>query len=209
MALFDFLKKKSDYVVCARCGAKLAPHDAKLYGGHKYCSVCYPQVIPQTSSNTEHHGGTTYATAGTTSGNSTMPATIQDIKQAFDKASLKYNINHVGDQWELVAGINGKANTYQIKYICKETAKGDVAMRVFRLTHFSQDRWDSIYPVLQQFQRKYRYLKFNLDKDGDVNLEYDFPLCTTNTGACAVELLIRTMKMVDDIYPELMHSLWG
>lgn len=31
----------------------------------------------------------------------------------------------------------------------------------------------------------------------------------TDVGPIAVELLVRTMQIIDDIYPELMRCLWG
>lgn len=221
MAFFDMFKKKDNSVTCARCGAKVAPGDAKQYKGQNYCASCYSRAIPTSGGNTEYISGSQTASSyhgnnnasGSFNNNTSFsggePAAIQDVKQAFDKANLKYHINHVGNQWEVVAGVNGKANTYQVKFIAKDGSKNDLALRVFALAHFPQDRRYAAYPVLNKFQQKYRFIRFNLDRDGDVNMEYDLPSCTSNVGACAVEMLLRTMKMVDEIYPDLMRSVWA
>ena len=122
---------------------------------------------------------------------------------------INYHVNHIGNQWELVAGVNGKASTYQVKFICKDDGKCDVAVRIFGLAHYPDHRRNVALPILNEFQRKYRFIKLNLDKSGDVNLEYDLPACQSNVGASCVELFLRIMKIVDEIYPDLMRSVWN
>jgi hypothetical protein len=56
---------------------------------------------------------------------------------------------------------------------------------------------------------KFRYVKLTIDKDRDVNLEYDMPLQNNDVGEIAVEMLIRIMKMMEEIYPVLMKALYA
>lgn len=214
MALFDFLKKNNKFIRCARCSRELTSGEAVQHNGQSYCTSCYTSILsasqpvgtrtaerPKTVEKPRVVEQSDYA-------GDCHPA-IADIKQTFDKANLNNKVIHAGSQWELHASISGKANSYVLKYIMKETGKGDLALRIFKLANVPENRRMNVYPVLNSLQRQYRFVRFNLDSDGDVNLEYDLPNCTTGIGGIALEMLLRIMKIVDDIYPELMKALWS
>lgn len=238
MGLFDIFKK-SKTVQCARCSATVNESAAKEFRGKKYCAYCHGVVSSGAGSqnqgggyqagsgsrgshNTDtgnrggshsgqNYGGSGYGSqnqSGANYGGGEHPS-IQDIRKAFDAVKINYHVNHIGNQWELVAGVNGKANTYQVKFICKDDGKSDVAVRIFGLAHYPDHRRSVALPILNEFQRKYRFIKLTLDKSGDVNLEYDLPACQSNVGASCVELFLRIMKIVDEIYPDLMRSVWN
>lgn len=210
MAFFDFLQKNNKTVRCARCGSNVKEKDSKQFKGQIYCASCHAKITaPVKTSTPEKPKGPQITSVQI--GNTPVgchPA-IQEIKNAFDAANLHSQVIHAGDQWEVIAGVNGKANTYQIKFICKENARNDVAMRIFDLCSFPQDRRQNAFPLLNKFQRQYRFLRFTMDDDNSVKVEYDLPSCSTDLGPSAVEMMLRTMKIIDDIYPELMKALWA
>lgn len=203
MALFGF-RGKNKKVSCARCNTPVSETDAKHFQGRMYCSGCYAKIHDSSQSNRQ----TTSSPSGQNSNAAKHPA-IRDIEAALEAVKIKYRTQHVGKQWEVVLGISGKANSYQIKFICKDGSKNDVAMRVFTLARYPDEHKRDAYPLLASLQRKYRFIKFTLDKAGDINLEYDMPSCTESTGKSAVEMVVRTMKIVDEVYPEIMRSVWG
>lgn len=203
MALFDFLSKNKT-VRCTRCGASLKSSEAQQVNGQPYCSACHrryledlwgeerkPERRPEPKPRDD------------------CPAAIEQIRKTFDEMDVHYQVGHSGDQWEVSAGISGKSGTYQLKFICKDRNLGNVSLRIFGLTRFSEERKKEGCACLNRLQRKYRYLRLTLDKDCDVNVEYDLPDCTTNIGPIVRELLIRTMSIVDDVYPELMNFAWA
>lgn len=59
--------------------------------------------------------------------------------------------------------------------------------------------------------RKIRYMKFNLDTDGDINVEYDFPLHSPDDGIgeMAFEVFIRMMQILDSEYGIFMKALYS
>ncbi len=139
-----------------------------------------------------------------------MHRAILEIERAFKEADLKCKTVHIGDQCELIAGVSGKGCSYEMKFICKDnTRNNDVAMRIFSLIQVSHDKTDQMLETLNGIQKKYRFLRFTLDADNEVKVEYDMPNCTTDVGPIAVELLVRTMRIIDDVYPELMRCLWN
>ena len=52
-------------------------------------------------------------------------------------------------------------------------------------------------------------MKFCGDDDGDVNVEYDYPVNSISPAASAKEMVIRFTQIIDDAYPVLMRSLWS
>ena len=58
---------------------------------------------------------------------------------------------------------------------------------------------------------KIRYTKFYLDTDGDINVEYDFPMSTPDEGIgeMAFEILVRMMQILDTEYGIFMKALYS
>lgn len=206
MALFEFLSNKS--VHCSRCNVAITDKEAKQYEGKIYCSSCYARIIPASQVRRESVPQQYNSNTIPASSNGEHSA-IQEIRQAFDAAKIHYQVQHTSGRYVLTAGVSGKANSYQLKFICKENSKNDVSMRVFALANYPQDRRKNGYRILNDIQSRYRYIRLTLDKDGDVNLEYDIPECSRDIGVIAFEMLLRIMKIVDEIYPEIMRSVWG
>lgn len=82
-------------------------------------------------------------------------------------------------------------------------------MRVFGLLRVDDIKKAKLLPTLNEINVKYRFIKVTCDKDGDVNVEYDFPVRGSNPGASAGEIGARFVKIINEIYPLLMRSMWG
>ena len=80
----------------------------------------------------------------------------------------------------------------------------DTSVRVVKLaSKVGMFKRGKMLEKLNALNDKYRYVKFVLDKDGDVNLEYDLPLSGVNPASCALELVLRISKIVEEVMPEL------
>ena len=108
--------------------------------------------------------------------------------------------------WRLFGIKNG--GDYKIRFINRDD-DADTSVRVFSLVSVEDSHRASVMEALNTLNNKYRYIKFVLDDDNDVNLEYDYPLNCPNPAASAEELVIRIVKMVDDSYPEIMRAIWS
>lgn len=96
--------------------------------------------------------------------------------------------------------------SYRIRFISRDDGN-DVAVRAYSLISVDQSHRTKVLTVLNELNYKYRYIKLILDSDGDVNLEYDYPVHCPDPAASAGELIDRFTKIIDDIYPELMRAL--
>lgn len=130
------------------------------------------------------------------------------IQEAFQAANLKCSVEEQEGRSIVRAGVSGKQTNYRVLFISRDE-DNDVEVRVFSLVKFPADKRDAGLNAVNECNRKYRYLKFVIDDDNDVNVEFDFPVRTKEPGSVAVEILIRIMKIVDDVYPVFMRSIWG
>lgn len=223
MALFGLFGKKNA-IRCAKCNTTIKQDDIRGHQGKVYCSFCYEQILAEERRSTAR-ASTTTARTGSTAGTPKrpprtitvdtthdyreMPQRLKQIKEAFDHTDTKYSMNHFGDQWEIVAGVNGKSNVYELKFICKEDPNCAIAIRVFNLANVDESRTLQICQTLNRLNGKYRFVRFTLDSDNAVKVEYDVPVETSDVGPYAMEMLLRIVSIIDDAYPELMRDLWN
>ena len=84
-----------------------------------------------------------------------------------------------------------------------------MAVRVIALTRVEEEKVPVILPVINELNVKYRFVKFTLDKDNDINVEYDYPVSCSNPGESAEEIMIRFVQIIDESYPSLMRAMWA
>ncbi len=136
------------------------------------------------------------------------PAT-RAIQQVFDEREVKYRIKEVGDTSAVEAGFSIKNGPGVIVRFISPDDDNDVAIRALQLLKVTDSKRDSILAAINQLNDQYRYVKFVMDKDNDVNVEYDLCLCTEDVGEICFEIFARFMQILDEAYPVLMHALWG
>lgn len=63
---------------------------------------------------------------------------------------------------------------------------------------------------VNEYNNKYRFLKFVLDADNDINVEYDLPVSTGDDclGEMAFEIFIRTIQILDEGYILFVKALY-
>ena len=213
MGLFDIFKK-TPMVRCAQCGVQIKETDAHRHQGKVFCTICFSHQDfssgPKSNVTFDIPNLTQQInTAKKDLDSKAMPAMIQDIKKHFDTVGIKCLSAQFGDQWEVHAGVNGKDTSYTIKYITKGTDGGDLGLRIFSLIHVPDGKRREALATLSGLQSRYRFWRLNLDDGNNVNVEYDFPPATSNHGKMAAELFLRTVKLIDDIYPELAKCVWN
>ena len=98
--------------------------------------------------------------------------------------------------------------SYRIRFISTDD-DNDVAVRVYSLLSVEGDQKEKVFPVLNTLNRKFRFVKFTMDDDGDINIEYDFPVSTVAPEKCAKEIVIRLVSIIDKAYPDLMRAMWA
>lgn len=84
-----------------------------------------------------------------------------------------------------------------------------VQARLFQLIRVREEFREKLYPVFNDLNSTYRYVRFVCDKEGDVNLYYDFPRVGGRPEQGALELAGDIVRIVNEAYPKLMRTLWS
>lgn len=132
-----------------------------------------------------------------------MNPAIREIHRAFHEVGIKHEVQEIGDQSILVTGFTGNADNYKFIFVKDGIVGNDVALRILGISHCSDDNYDRAYEVLNELQLKYRFLRFTIDTDGDINGEYDFPTAYEEIGKGIVEMCLRLTLILDDCLTEL------
>ena len=134
------------------------------------------------------------------------------IKQEMDKQGLKYSIEEFDNSSVVFAGFGiEKGANIRVQFVSQDN-DNDVAIRLYGLVNnVGTDKLDKVLRVINECNMNYRYVKFVLDKDRDINIEYDIPMKASDAtvGAEACEVFIRIMKIADECYPKIMSALWS
>lgn len=136
-----------------------------------------------------------------------MYQAIREIHQTFDRKGLKHKVEQKGEHWVIITGMTGDGETYLFLFIKTDDKGNDVALRSMPLGKAARGRQDKVYELLNSFQEEFRFVKFVLDKDGDVIAQYDFTVAQPNLGDAAAELLERMTRILDKCMPRLKPYL--
>ena len=63
--------------------------------------------------------------------------------------------------------------------------------------------------ALNEFNRKYRWATFYLDKHNEVIIRCDTLVTPGNVGDLSLQLMLRLINIATDMYPDLMKAVWG
>jgi len=132
-------------------------------------------------------------------------AIYQALKQEDGLKVFTDETEHTSRVWLQFSIKNG--GSYRISFINSDD-DSDTEIRVYSLISADEEHRSKLLPVLNKLNCQYRFVKFTCDDDGDVNLEYDYPI-RSNPATSAMEMVIRIVKIIDQAYPELMRVMWN
>ena len=117
----------------------------------------------------------------------------------------------VGDQGktDVTLGVSGSAgNSYKVRFIFDEDGES-VAVRVFGFVKATGDSFAKLLVLCNQLNDKYRWVKFCIDDDKDLNIEADCVITERTAGTVCCEMFGHVMSIAKKAYPEFMKAIWG
>lgn len=133
-----------------------------------------------------------------------------NIAEVFDEHNVKYKVINMNGQEEVLAGFSVENRPVILKFISTDECN-DVAARIFGLfCNTPKEKRGRVLEACNIANNKVRFLKFCLDDDGDVNVEFDFPeRSDENVGEIALEILIRSMNILESEYKIFAKALYS
>lgn len=134
---------------------------------------------------------------------------IQEISRKFDELELHYRVTQ-GKNSDVIRLNMSTDSGAKTEYVIFPSGKeSDVSVRVYGIVKVPENKREALMKVCNELNSKYRYAKFVMDTDRDVNVEYDI---ARNNGALAdtvMEIIVRFHKIIDEAYPMLMRAIWA
>ncbi len=133
------------------------------------------------------------------------------IVDVFRDNDLKFDVDSNLHQEVIRAGFSIDGGPRVIAAFISRDDDNDVALRILGLiTKVPEEKRTRVMEACNILNTKIRYLKFNVDVDGDINVEYDFPINSGDDclGTMAVEMFARTMKILDAEYKIFMKAIY-
>lgn len=137
---------------------------------------------------------------------------INLIAETFEKRGVKFDVvSHHGSE-QLLAGFSVDCGPNVIMRFISHDNDNDVAARIFGLiSNTPKEKRTRVMEACNALNHKIRYVKFYLDTDGDINVEYDFPVHSPDDGIgeMAFEIFVRMMQILDSEYSIFMKALYS
>ncbi|MCD8365697.1 MAG: YbjN domain-containing protein [Clostridiales bacterium] len=105
-------------------------------------------------------------------------------------------------------GWNLKSTTIDVLVAFSEDCKY-VEIRCFSFAKAPQDRLGQVMIACNELNKKYKWVKFYVDDDCEVNAEDDAIIDATTAGDECFELMVRMAGIVDEAYPVIMKAVYA
>ena len=119
-----------------------------------------------------------------------------------DAEELEDGKNHVG------CGVTGKTTQVGFHLFFEQDEKS-VSIRIFKLFIVPIDKRLQLLELMNKIHSEYRWVKFFIDEDGWMNVQIDALLDAETAGPYCMNLILRTMNIIDTVYPRFMHEVWA
>lgn len=135
----------------------------------------------------------------------------QLIVKTFKEKEIRFRVEQLGRQEEIRAGFQVDCGPFVTVRFISLDDDNDVAVRVLGIVGgVPKEKRPRVLEACNEINRDRRFLKFVLDRDGDVNVEYDFLMRADDCciGEMACEVFALTMHIIDNNYPLLMKAIY-
>ena len=119
-----------------------------------------------------------------------------------DAKELEDGKNHVG------CGVTGKTTQADFHLFFDQDEKS-VSLRIFKLFIVPIDKKLQLLELMNKINSEYRWVKFFIGGDDWMNVQIDALLSAETAGPYCMNLILRTMNIIDTAYPQFMHEVWA
>ena len=134
----------------------------------------------------------------------------QIIQSTLEAKGLKYQVHEIGGMSLIDCGFGGENCSVRVNF---PSADEDCDVKIISLpiAKYPKARLSEGYELMNALNAKYRFVKWVIDRDGDIHVEFDMLSDTPPVilGDLALEAFLRMVKIADDAYPTIMRKIWS
>ena len=135
-----------------------------------------------------------------------MTKTISEIKSFLDDLKIHYTERE--DESRSCISVTSQrkdGSTYTLYMISNKDY--DLSFYVFNLVESDKAHETQLLSAINKLNNTFKYAKFVLDNNYRVHIEYDLLHATDNKGACALEMIVCSDKIIDEAVEMLTCAL--
>ena len=133
------------------------------------------------------------------------------IAETMDKHGLKYSLAEDDRISALKIGFNNDTGSAEEYFFISSNDHNDVDVRSCTIAKAPEILVDTILPMLNDFNGKYRFARFCLENDNTITIRADLPMETRDEdlGNAAIDLLSCLREIYRETYPTIMTYIWS
>ena len=134
------------------------------------------------------------------------------IAEAFEEQGVKFDVVTRPDHEQILAGFSVECGPNIIIRFITTDGRNDVRVRVFGLVNSTpKSKRLRLLEACNTLNNNVRFIKFTLNDDGDISVEYDFSRETPDDalGAVALDMLGTVAQAVSFEYQTFMQALYS
>lgn len=134
---------------------------------------------------------------------------IQEITRKFDELELHYRVTP-GQKSDVVRlGLTTESGAKIDFAIFPNGGGSDISVRVYSLVKVTEPKMGAMLRACNQLNSQFRFVKFTIDSDLDLNVEYDIAMHNGEIGETVLEMIIRFRQIINEGYPVLMRAMYA
>lgn len=139
-----------------------------------------------------------------------MLEAAQSFMRELDAMNWKYREPRETDDGKVVVscGVNGKSARYDLFFIFDADGRS-MGIRTPELAKVPIDKKLPIMDLINQLNMRFRWIKFFIDGEENINAQIDTVLRGDAPGKTGVEMMVRMFKIIDEAYPQFMRTIWS
>ncbi len=137
-----------------------------------------------------------------------MNSAANAFLQACDREGLKYVPPKITPDGKTVLRLNVRGthgNGYAVTYVFPPEEK-DVSIRIFGLVTARKEILAKVIYRCNKMNNRFRWVKFLVDDDMDLNLEADCVITPETAGEVCMEMFYHFVRAADEAYPGIVSN---
>ncbi len=137
-----------------------------------------------------------------------MNKCAKNFMNALDAKDIKYSVEEMESDTAVTVGFSMNNTSLRIRIFFDDDNK-HVALRCFGFVKVTQEQFANALITCNKCNQEYRWVRFVIDDDLDVNAYDDAVTTPESSGDEIVELMTRMFQIVDECYPTFMKNIWA
>lgn len=141
-----------------------------------------------------------------------MKNTVTNVINYLEEKEIKYT--HFPAEGELTRDViqvlytGEHGNSLRFAFFFDEDGES-VNLKCFDIAKANAEKLMNMYVTLNTINCDYRWIKLYLNEENEIVASTDAIIDPETAGAECFELLLHLLSILDDVYPNIMKSLWA